>query len=190
MALPDTTNQTPLFVTRRPAWEDGVELEQSAQSDVVTSRNGLEQRQQRSGRNMWKISFKAYLSASEREARRRRSLAEIRTMLWVPFWTEHSLTAAMSTNALTLDRETSLDFFAPGDWVFFDSPTQGQQFRQIEAQGGTAQQVTLAAGSGSITFDVGTPVYPCRACVREGGLAEFEDEGEATSRETLTYATL
>ncbi len=191
MAIPDTNNTTPLFVTQQPAWEEGVDLEQGAASEIMTSRSGIEQRQQRAIRCRWKMSYRAFLNAAQTKARRKRADAEITSLCWVPFWTERSTTlTTISGNVVTIDREWSNDFFTPGDWVFFDSPTQGQQFRQIDSIGGDTRQLVLAAMGGSIAFTSGTPVYPCRACVREGGLAEFQEASEATIRETLNYTTL
>ncbi len=96
----------------------------------------------------------------------------------------------MVGDTFSMDRESTLDFFTPGDWLFFVSPTQGQQFRQIESVGITAQELVLVEMEGSIDFDTLTPIYPCRFCIREGGNAEFIDASEITHLERLTYSTL
>lgn len=192
MAIPSTANTTALFLTQHPAWEAGVRVEQIMQSDVVTSRSGLEQRQQRTTRGSWTMSYRAALSSTEKAAREIRAEAEIAALCWVPFWPEAGLTATtIVSNTLSIDREWSPDFFAPGDWVYFDSPTQGQQFRQIEDIGITEQTLILyPLASGAVAFDPLTRIYPCRACTRQNGQAEFEQASEATYMERLTFQTL
>lgn len=190
MAIPDTSNTATLFVTRPPAWEMGVQLEQAMNSDVSTSRAGLEQRQQRGGVGRWRLTYQAYLNQSERAAREERAFAEIAAPLIVPFWTEAGTTiTTLDFNALQVDRAWTPDFFKVGDWVFFDDGTQ-TQFRQIEAIGITDQSLELVDLSGQIEFAAGTTIYPCRHCVREQGRAEFESASEATHTERLVYSTL
>ena len=191
MAIPSTGTVSPIFTTTGPAWEAGVTLAQNMVSDVSTSRSGLEQRQQRSARGRWKITYVAKLNQTERSARERRARAEVVSPVWVPFWTEAGLTAtAIVANTFSMDREWSLDFFSPGDWVLFDSPTQGQQFRQIDSIGITAQELVLVAMTGAIAFDPLTRIFPCRLCTRDNGGAEFQAASEITHTERLTYSTL
>lgn len=191
MAIPTTNNQTALFLTQKPAWEAGVQLEQTMDSDVQTARAGLEQRQQRSSRGRFKISYVAFLSKVERSARAIRAQAEIKSSVWVPFWTEAGVTAtAIASNTFSMDRVSSPDFFTPGDWILFDSPTQGQQFRQIDGIGTTDQELILVALVSGIAFNVLTPIYPCRRCARMGGNAEFDEASEDTHVERLSYQTL
>lgn len=191
MAIPSTSNATELFVTQQPAWEDRPTLEQSMTSDITTSRSGLEQRQQRTGRSRFKLSYKAYLDRADQAAREVRARAEIVAPCWVPFWTERGFTATgITANTLSIDREWSNDFFTPGDWILFDSPSLGQQFRQIEDIGITDQELILYSVGSPLAFPALTPIYPCRLCVRENGQAEFELASEATMVERLTYHTL
>jgi hypothetical protein len=194
MAIPSTKNTTPLFVTRAPAWEKGVELEQNMGGHIDTSRSGLEQRQQRRFRSGWKMTYRAALDGTTAKQREARARAEIVAPLWVPFWTEKGITAnpmtVMAPNTLNLDRIVTQDFFTVADYVLLRHPTLGDEFRRIEDWGVNSQQIILEALGGAILFPALTAIYPCRLCVRSQGMAEMQRHHVDSTTESLTYATL
>lgn len=184
--IPNTTDAA-VFITTPPAWEKGIELEQMADTSVFTSRAGLEERQQRRQRCGFKIEYSAVYDAAGLAARNQSAAAEMASPLVVPFWTERCLTTSgIVANVVTIDRDPDSDWFVPGDWVFFDSPTQGQQFRQIASVAGA--DLTLS-GSGT-AFNSGTPVYPCRRCLRDGQRAEWIPPSDGNASEAMKFATL
>lgn len=181
------TEDAPVFLTTAPAWDRGVELEQLMDTAVFTSRAGLEERQQRRQRAAFRIEFTAVYDAAGLAARNTAAALEMASPLVVPFWTERCLTTSgIVANVVTIDREPDSDWFVPGDWVFFDSPTQGQQFRQIASVAGS--DLTLS-GSGT-AFSAGTPVYPCRRCLRDGQRAEWIPPSDGNASEAMKFATL
>lgn len=194
MAIPNTNNTDPLFITRAPAWEKGVELEQSMLGSIDTARSGLEQRQQRRFRCAWKMTYRAALDGATTRQREARSLAEIKAPLWVPFWTEKAITANAlnlgNPTTLNLDRIVTHDFFAVADYVLLRHPTLGDQFRRIEDWGINSQQIILEALGGFTHFPIGTACYPCRKCVRNQGQAEMQIHHADSTTETLVYVTL
>lgn len=183
-----STDTTELFITRAPAWEDGVSLDQAMASDVFAARSGYEQRQARRKRGMWTIGYKAYLNRAERTAREERALNEVRARCWVPFWTETSTTVGviMAANFVTIDRFPTTDFFVPGHWIYFAGSVP--QFRQIAATAGNG--ITLEPTGAPIIYALGTTLYPVLPCVRRSGQADFRQSSEATYIEKLVYSTL
>lgn len=191
MAIPSTLNVSPLFVSRAPAWEKGVSLVQTMGGSVFAARSGLEQRQQRRTRAGLKLSYKAYLNSQAQQSREARTLGEIAAPLWVPMWTERANTAnALTGTTLNLDRITTPDFFAPGDWILLRDATLGDQFRQIDEAGSTDQQVILVDDPDAVEFPISTACWPCRLCIRSGGQADFRLPHADSAEETLTYVTL
>lgn len=194
MAIPDTTNTAPLFVTRAPAWERGVDLEQAMGGTVDASRSGLEQRQQTRFRGAWRMSYRAVLEAVSAKERETRALAEVKAPLWVPFWTEKAVTAnplnGGNPTTLNLSRVVTYDFFYIADYVLLRHPDLGDEFRRIEDWGVNTQQIILEALGGFTQFPTGTLCYPCRLCLRGQGSAEFSTPHGGSITEALTYATL
>ncbi len=190
MAIPSTDNVPPVFITRAPAWEYGVRLDQGMESKALESRAGLEQMQAKRTKGSWRIEWTlvaGFVIARDRELR---TLAEIAGPTVVPFWTEETaLASTLSGVVVNLSREATLDWFAPGDYIFFRHPSLGDSFRLIESYGGTAQQVVLTAGS-SPTYPAGTAVYPCRFCTRDNGQGEVDAHHEGSHEETLAFTTL
>lgn len=186
--IPNTTDAA-VFITTPPAWEKGIELEQMADTSVFTSRAGLEERQQRRQRCGFKIEYSAVYDAAGLAARNESAAAEMSSPLIVPFWTERSATTSgIIANVVAIDYEPDGDWFVAGDWILFDSPTQGQQFRQIASVSGAS--LTLAALGGAIAFNSGTPVYPCRRCLREGQRAEWIPPSDGNASEAMKFSTL
>jgi hypothetical protein len=195
MAIPNTDNTAALFVTRAPAWEKGVELEQGMAGSIDTSRSGLEQRQQRRFKCGWKLSYKAALDAANARQREERSLAEIKAPLWVPFWTEKAILAnpitLVNPTTVNLDRIVTHDFFAVDDYVLLRHATLGDQFRKITAWGINTQQIIFESlGGAEVLFPIGTACYPCRLCIRSQGMAEMQRRHADSTTESLVYVTL
>ncbi len=184
--IPNTA-EAPVFLTTPPAWERGVELEQVMDTAVFTSRAGLEERQQRRQRAAYRIEFTAVYDAAALATRNTAAALEMAAPLVVPFWTERCLTTSgIVSNVVNIDRDPDSDWFVPGDWIFFDSPTQGQQFRQIAS---VADAALTLSGSGT-AFNSGTPVYPCRRCLRDGQRAEWIPPSDGNASEAMKFATL
>lgn len=188
MAAPDTTNTPEIFVSRAPAWEMGVQLDQTLAADIQTSRSGLEQRQARTSRSRLRLTYSAHLTAAQRADRIERMLAEVRAPLQVPIWPKGGLVSAMADVAtLTLGRTAGIDYYQPGHWILLTTAT-ALQFRQIASRAGAV--LTLEAMVGATLFPAGSRVYPCRLCLRSGGSGEFQQTGEETHVERLIYQTL
>lgn len=189
----DSTASRPLlFVTREPAWEATVTLEQSLASDVQTSRAGYEQRHARQKRSRWRLAYDAVLGQDDHATRRAAAAAEISSPLVVPFWTEQA-TAASAINPsreVLLDRPSTVDWFAAGDWVYVDNGTESQ-FRLITAVNtSNAQRITLADGDDPIAIPEGATIWPCRICFRQAGKAERQRKARHATTEQLTFVTL
>jgi hypothetical protein len=184
-----STLDTPTVITRRPAWEAGVEFEQAMDTDVFRSRAGLEQRQQRRQRGRYLLDYTTRLSAAEALTRDVLAASENVGPLIVPFWTRAARTdSPIIANVVTIDYAPDGDFFSDGDYVFFDSPSQGEQFRLIAGTAGSS--LTLVADGGAIAFVTGTRVYPCRRCIYEAGRAEWAPESREATSEKLRFITL
>lgn len=186
--IPNSTGD-PVFITARPAWEKTVDLEQMTETSLQVSRGGLEERQQRRHRGAFRIEYTAIYDAAELTARNASAAAEMAAPLIVPFWTEQSLTTSgIVSNVVSIDREPDADWFVVGDWLFFDSLTQGAQFRKIVSVSGAS--LTLEALGGAIAFNTGTPVFPCRRCLRDGQRAEWIPPSADNASEAMKFSTL
>ena len=182
-----TTEDAEVFISTPPAWERGVELEQMMDTAVFTSRSGLEERQQRRQRGAYRLDYTAVYNAAELSARNAAAALEMAAPLVVPFWTERcQTTSGIVANVVTIDRTPDADWFVAGDWIFFDSATQGRQFRKIASVAGA--NLTLS-GSGT-AFNSGTPVYPCRRCLRDNQRAEWIPPADGNASEAMKFATL
>lgn len=185
---PSTNNTALLFISRRPAWEEGVRLKMTMDTSEFTARSGNSQRQGRRTGAVLEIEYTCVLDRTAALARQQRALAEIRAPLVVPFWCERTVTtSAIVANVVTVDRAPDDDFFRAGDYVLLSS-TLGDQFRQIASVAGST--LTLEAMVGSIAFLTGATVWPCRACVRNPEGASFEATSEDSQTEPLTFTTL
>lgn len=188
MSVPSTTNTALLFVTRRPAWEEGIKLRMNMDTSVFTARSGNTQRQGRRTGSKMELEYTAVLDRTAALARQARALAEVRAPLIVPFWCEPALaTSDLVANVVVIDAVPDVDFFRAGDYVLISS-TLGEQFRQIASVAG--QTLTLEAIGGQVAFLTGSTVWPCRACVRDGNGASFTAPSEDSQTEPLTYSTL
>jgi hypothetical protein len=189
MAIPSTTTVDLLFVSREPAWENGVELIQSMVSGVFTSRSGLEQRQQRIGRGHWTMRYRTYDVAATALSRWKRTQAELAAPLVVPFWPEGGTLASLASDVATISRTATEDWFLVGDYIFITNGTVGQ-FRTIAGYGISLQALELEEVDDPVAFSPGARVYPCRLCERGGGKAEAMILHEASRQEEVTYNTL
>lgn len=189
MAIPTTTNQDPLYVSREPAWELGVELVQNMQTSVWLGRAGLEQRQQLRSRGAYVLSYQTFDDRLTEQARWRRLLAEISTPLVVPFWSEGVTLASLVGDTATISRAATVDWFAVGDLIYLTDGTQAQ-FRSISGYGVSQQALELVSITGELAFAAGTKVYPCRLCVRERGDVERVSSGLDSHLEKSTFVTL
>lgn len=189
MAIPTTDSVPLLFSSQEPAWERGVDLMQMMTTSVITSRAGLEQRQQLRHRGQFQISFMIYHDADSSDARWARNLAETQGGVVVPFWTEEAILATMVGNTITISRRSTPDWFTPGDYVLLTDGTQSQ-FRQISSVGATDQELNLVAMTGGIDFADLSRVIPCRICIREQGASEIGFPGEASGEERVSFVTL
>jgi len=189
MAIPTTNTAVTLFSSQRPAWEKGIEMVQGHATRLFTSRAGLEQRQQGRLRSQWKLSYTCYLDGLEREERDRRNRAELVAPVVVPFWPEEAIVSAMLSNSVTISRTATDDWFAIGDYIYLTDGTTGQ-FRVISGYGVSLQQLTLEAVGSEVLFSGGDLVYPCRLCIRDGGMAEHIDDTDFSLSEEVRYLTL
>lgn len=190
MALADTENTSLLFVTRSPAWERGVRLKQQMGGTQFTSRAGLEQRVARQRRATWSVQFAAVLDQTDAAARLVRAAAEMRAPLVLPFWAIPGVTVStISADKVTLNRFTTPDFYAAGDYVYFWTDALGGQFRLVTGNGASLQEMTLAPLTGALAYPIGTSVYPCRIFIRSGD-ARTTMMSESSVEETLNFASL
>lgn len=189
MAIPTTETAEVLFSSTEPAWEAGVDLTQAMQTAMTTSRAGLEQRQQKRIRGIWQIAFTIFHDMASAAARRLRSIAETQTAVVVPFWTEEAILASLVGNVATISRRSTVDWFAPGDYVLLIDGTTSQ-FRVIASQGSTDQELNLVALTGAIAFPNLSRIIPCRVCSRENGDAEMVFPSEDAVEEKVSYVTL
>jgi hypothetical protein len=185
---PSTNNVSLLFVTRRPAWEEGVSLRMNMDTSEFTARSGSTQRQGRRTGSMLEIQYTAVLDRDAALARQQRALSEVRAPLIVPFWCERAATTtAIVANQVTVDRTPDEDFFRAGDYVLFSS-NLGDQFRQIASVSGST--LTLEPDGEALAYLTGATVWPCRACVRDAAGASFEVASEDSQVEPLKYTSL
>lgn len=191
MSIPSTTNVSPLFLSTPPAWELKVKLRQALNTDIFTARSRLEQRQARQEASNFLLEYRVIMDREDSETRRVRSAAEIAAPLVVPFWPVRTVTTTdIIADVVTIERMPPAegDFWAVGDFVFFDGGDEGRQFRQILSRAGAV--LTLEADVLGFDFSAGATVWPCRLCVRDAGSAAFESDGEDSHEETYTLLTL
>lgn len=190
MAIPNTSNTSPLFLTRTPGWERGVRLKQSLATNQTVSRAGLEQRVGRQMRSSWSIQFSVMMDRTTAAARLVRAAAEMRAPVVVPFWPIPGRTVSLiAGDKVTINRSQNADFYTAGDYVYFWDAALGGQFRLVTGQGVSEQEITLASMVGALSFPIGSRVYPCRVFIRAGN-AETTGHGHATTEEDLTFSTL
>lgn len=185
--IPSSTD-TPVFVTRRPSWEHGVELAMQHETTVFMSRSGIEERQQRRTRAKCDLRYRAVLTPAETAARDATGITQMNATQVVPFWSERALTTtAIAANVVSIDRAPDADWFVAGDHVYLHSTALGGQFREIASVAGSA--LTLVADGGAFAYLTGATIYPCRRCLRTKGI-EWEQDSATTGIEDLTFQTL
>lgn len=185
--IPNTAD-SPTFVSAKPAWEHGVELEQALNTTIFQTRAGLEERQQRRQRGQFTISYKTQMDRTAGRARDAAAAAAATSAQIVPFWTEPATaTTDLVADAVTIDRTPDADWFTAGEWILFVDATLGDEFREIASVSGDT--LTLVALGGSKDYLTGVTVYPCRACVRAGRAEWMRDDADATE-ESHKFSTL
>jgi len=189
MAIPSTTTNALLFSSQEPAWERGVELALGQSTRVFTSRSGLEQRQQGRMRSQLSLRYSAFFDPAGKRIREERNRAEIANPVVVPFWSEAATIGSMTTNAATISRTATPDWFVIGDYVYITDGTDAQ-FRIISGYGVSLQALQFEAMTGSITFAASSLIYPCRICVRDGGSSESMETNDFSTMEEVRYTTL
>ncbi len=191
MAIPSTDNQPLVFVTRQPAWEREVTLEQGMATTIFTGRSNLEQRVQQSPRANFRLGYETVLNRSGWKLREERTAVEIRTKLVVPFWPRKRVTAStIVSNLVSISGKSTPDWFTPGDYIYLFHTSVGGYFRLIVDTGSSDQQLELEADLSSPVFPIGSAVYPCRFCLRDIGDGQFEGLSEDSVIEKLAFMTL
>jgi hypothetical protein len=162
---PDTRD-APTRQAIHPDWAAGVTLKQIYSSAVQVSYSGVEQRQTKREKPIYKMAYQRG-GLTEAEARRRLQeiRAEYRLPLTVPLWPDGiplqqtmtgATAAVLDLNPIDGEWETPLDLYL---WT----RALGGEFRSCTVVSG--RNLTLD-GTGTL-YPIGSLVFPCRTMVRD-----------------------
>lgn len=172
MAIPDTENLAPLFITDAPDWAEGVEMIVSWPTTINGARSGLEQRTRGRLTPRFSTSFTlAALSAAEYASRRTRAHTEVATAIIVPLWPIQYAFVSKAGQVITLNLTAlASDNLITGEWIYI-THSSTNTFHLITAVSGATLTVTGGISGG---FDGSARVYPCLNGTRMEGKALFE----------------
>lgn len=184
------TTASPQFLAEPPDWSKPVSVETVWQTDILTARDGSEQRSRRRQQPRYRVGYTlAALNGEQFAVRRAKSLLEQAAAVVVPVWTDpFTLGSTVGTGTATADLSESLALqkFKPGSYAYFVQTGKTATFRRIVAVGD--ESVDLAAG-GADTFTAGATVYPCVVGVPAEGANftanKLDDTDEAVVIEEL-----
>lgn len=181
MALPNTTNLSPIQCTARPDWRNGCTIAAQHATAITTARTGQEQRSRGRITPIYRLSYQQNgLTRAQYQARMQAAAQEVARPVLVPFWplAARFVSNPPNANTGTIDIEATAEWFQPDQWLYIYRPSGPGQFRQI-ATVTDGHILTFQATTGALTWLSGDYLAPARLCRR------IIDEDQA-QRQALT----
>lgn len=190
MAIRDTLDTDPLYISDEPDWSQGINVQINYDTSIYKSDDGTEQRTAKRNVAKYRQTFVlSALSIEQMSIRSSRALFEVRSPLIVPIWPMETALVSKTTSVLTLANDATKRKFRKKYHVYIKEDGVGSGFWEVTAVSGVTVTVDISE-TALLAFTSDAKVWPCMFAIRKGPAAEFTQSFASSEDEKIELEDL